>query len=163
MQIGWIDFSKQDKSNALNVIQSLNEPGVLDELGFGIIRNAFANDFFPGTSTLHTRSKYLYLTANILYEFQKKCVDGKYSAIGNAASFIKKIKEDIDYEEKAVKNVLLKKGDLEGVIGSSSIMVYSFEPSNKGTSSGSSTTVAFSQARYTSSAAASGVTSSLEA
>ena len=120
MQIGWIDFSKQDKSKALNVIQSLNEPGVLDELGFGIIRNAFANDFFPGTSTLHTRSKYLYLTANILYEFQKKCVDGKYSAIGNVAAFIKKIKEDIDYEEKAVKNVLLKKGDLEGVIGSSS-------------------------------------------
>lgn len=120
MQIGWIDFSKQDKSNALNVIQSLNEPGVLDELGFGIIRNAFANDFFPGTSTLHTRSKYLYLIVNILYEFQKNCVDGKYSAIGNAAAFIKKIKEDIDYEEKAVKNVLLKKGDLEGVIGSSS-------------------------------------------
>ena len=80
MQLGWLDFSKQDKSNAMNVIRSLDEPGVLDELGFGIIRNAFANDFFPGTSTLHTRSKNLYLTYYMLYEYQKKCVDGKYSS-----------------------------------------------------------------------------------
>lgn len=119
MQLGWIDFSKEDKSNAINVIHSLNEPGVLDELGFGVLRNAFANDFFPGTSTLHTRSKYFYLIPYLLFEFQKKCADGKYPANGNAASFIKKIREDIDAEEKKTKNLLLKKGDLEGVIGSS--------------------------------------------
>ena len=117
MQLGWIDFSKEDKSNAINVIHSLNEPGVLDELGFGVLRNAFANDFFPGISTLHTRSKYLYLIPYLLFEIQKKCADGKYP--GNAASFIKKIREDIDVEEKRTKNLLLKKGDLEGVIGSS--------------------------------------------
>lgn len=119
MQLGWIDFSKEDKSNAINVIHSLNEPGVLDELGFGVLRNAFANDFFPGISTLHTRSKYLYLIPYLLFEFQKKCADGKYPANSNAASFIKKIREDIDAEEKRTKNLLLKKGDLEGVIGSS--------------------------------------------
>ena len=34
MQLGWIDFSKEDKSNALNVINSLKDKGVLDELGF---------------------------------------------------------------------------------------------------------------------------------
>lgn len=119
MQLGWIDFSKEDKSNAINVIHSLNEPGVLDELGFGVLRNAFANDFFPGTSTLHTRSKYLYLIPYLLFEFQKKCADGKYPVNGNASSFIKRIREDIDAEEKKTKNLLLKKGDLEGVIGSS--------------------------------------------
>lgn len=119
MQLGWIDFSKEDKSNAINVIHSLNEPGVLDELGFGVLRNAFANDFFPGISTLHTRSKYLYLIPYLLFEIQKKCAEGKYPVNGNAASFIKKIREDIDVEEKRTKNLLLKKGDLEGVIGSS--------------------------------------------
>ncbi len=119
MQLGWIDFSKEDKSNAINVIHSLNEPGVLDELGFGAIRKAFANDFFPGTSTLHTRSKYLYLIPYLLFEIQKKCADGKYPVNGNAAAFIKKIREDIDTEEKKTKNLLLKKGDLDGVIGSS--------------------------------------------
>lgn len=119
MQLGWIDFSKEDKGNAINVIHSLDEPGVLDELGFGVLRNAFANDFFPGISTLHTRSKYLYLISYLLFEFQKKCVDGKYYDSINAASFIKKIREDIDAEEKRTKNLLLKNGDLEGVIGSS--------------------------------------------
>ena len=58
MQLGWIDFSKEDKSNALNVINSLKDKGVLDELGFGIIRQAFANYLFPGTSTIQTRAKY---------------------------------------------------------------------------------------------------------
>lgn len=123
MQLGWIDFSKEDKSNAMNIIHSLNEPGVLDELGFGAIRNAFANDFFPGTSTLHTRSKYFYLIPYMLFEFQKKYAEGKEVAYGNPASFIKKIRKDIDDEEKKTKNLLMKaakdSNEIEGVIGSS--------------------------------------------
>ncbi|MBB5218281.1 hypothetical protein DYE49_05945 [Treponema rectale] len=123
MQLGWIDFSKEDKSNAMNIIHSLNEPGVLDELGFGAIRNAFANDFFPGTSTLHTRSKYFYLIPYMLFEFQKKYAEGKEIAHGNPAAFIKKIRKDIDDEEKKTKNLLMKvakdSSEIEGVIGSS--------------------------------------------
>ena len=123
MQLGWIDFSKEDKSNAMNIIHSLNEPGVLDELGFGVIRNAFANDFFPGISTLHTRSKYLYLIPYMLFEFQKKFSEGKEISVGNPAVFIKKIRKDIDDEEKKTKNLLMKiaedEAEIEGVIGSS--------------------------------------------
>ena len=122
MHLGWIDFSKEDKSNAMNIIHSLNEPGVLDELGFGILRNAFANDFFPGISTLHTRSKYLYLIPYMLFEFQKKCKDGKFSVNGNSATFIKKIQSEIDNEEKKIKNLLMKNTENnkdEGIIGSS--------------------------------------------
>ncbi len=120
MQLGWIDFSKEDKSNALNIINSLNEPGVLDELGFGILRNAFANDFFPGTSTLHTRAKYLYLVSYMLYDFQKQCAEGRFPATGNAASFINELRGKIDKEELKTKNLLVEKGDLDGVFGSSS-------------------------------------------
>lgn len=46
MQFGWIDFSKEDKKNAINIINLMKEKGVLDELGLGAIRQAFANYFF---------------------------------------------------------------------------------------------------------------------
>ena len=36
----------------------LSEQGAVDELGTGIVRDAFANYFFPGTSTIQTRAKY---------------------------------------------------------------------------------------------------------
>ncbi|KRQ85836.1 hypothetical protein ABG79_02374 [Caloramator mitchellensis] len=33
--IGWVDFSKEQRSNVLNVINLLSEPGAVDELGIG--------------------------------------------------------------------------------------------------------------------------------
>jgi hypothetical protein len=56
MQLGWIDFSKEDRQKAFDVINLLSEQGAVDELGIGVIRDAFANYFFPGTSTIQTRS-----------------------------------------------------------------------------------------------------------
>lgn len=57
MQLGWIDFSKEDRQKAFDVINLLSEQGAVDELGIGVIRDAFANYFFPGTSTIQTRAK----------------------------------------------------------------------------------------------------------
>ena len=57
MQLGWIDFSKEDRQKAFDVINLLSEQGAVDELGIGVIRDAFANYFFPGTSTIQTRWK----------------------------------------------------------------------------------------------------------
>ena len=56
MQIGWIDFSKSDRDKVLGVIQLFAEQTAMDELGIGTVRDAFANIFFPGTSTIQTRS-----------------------------------------------------------------------------------------------------------
>lgn len=46
MQLGWIDFSKEDRQKAFDVINLLSEQGAVDELGIGVIRDAFANYFF---------------------------------------------------------------------------------------------------------------------
>ena len=43
----------------LEIVDLFREKGTLDELGIGAIRDAFADRFFPGTSTLHTRARYL--------------------------------------------------------------------------------------------------------
>lgn len=76
MQLGWIDFSKEDRQKALDVINLLSEQGAVDELGIGIIRDAFANYFFPGTSTIQTRAKYFLIVPYVLRE----AVDGRYPA-----------------------------------------------------------------------------------
>ena len=58
MPLGWIDFSKSERSKVLSVLNLLSESGTLDELGIAQIRDGFANLFFPGTSTIQTRAKY---------------------------------------------------------------------------------------------------------
>ena len=60
MQLGWIDFSKSERSKVLNVLDLLSEAGTLDELGIAPIRDGYANLFFPGTSTIQTKAKYFF-------------------------------------------------------------------------------------------------------
>lgn len=43
----------------LRLVDLFREKGTVDDLGIGSIRDAFADHFFPGTSTLHTRPRYL--------------------------------------------------------------------------------------------------------
>ncbi len=54
------------------VINLLSEKGAVDELCFGIIRDGFADYFFPGTSTVQTRAKYYLLVPYILKETVKQ-------------------------------------------------------------------------------------------
>lgn len=108
MQLGWIDFSKEDREKVLDVINLLQEEGAVDELGIGIIRDAFSNYFFPGTSTVQTRAKYLLIVSYIL----KEAADGLY---GN--EFLQIMKR-IDMEEKNCGLLFMKNCPSEdGIIG----------------------------------------------
>ena len=42
----------------LDVIELFREKETRDELGIGVVRDAFADAFFPGTSTIQTRARY---------------------------------------------------------------------------------------------------------
>lgn len=68
MQLGWVDFSSEERDKALGILHSLSESGAVDELGFGIVRDAFSDVFFPGTSTLLTRAKYYLVVPYIISE-----------------------------------------------------------------------------------------------
>lgn len=72
MQIGWIDISKEQRNKVLSVLRLLAEPGALDELGIGTIRDAFSDIFFPGTSTIQTRAKYLFIIPYIMLELERE-------------------------------------------------------------------------------------------
>ena len=99
MQLGWVDFSKADREKVLDVMNLLQEQGAVDEIGIGLIRDAFANYFFPGTSTVQTRAKYFLIVPYILQE----AVSGKY---GNQ---VNTILQKIDYEEKNCGLLLYQK------------------------------------------------------
>ena len=68
--IGWIDFSKEQRNKVLSVINLLSEPEAIDELGIGVIRDGFSDIFFPGTSTIQTRAKYFLIVPYLLNELE---------------------------------------------------------------------------------------------
>jgi len=76
--LSWIDFSDEDHKRAQDYLRSLSE-GTLDELGFGIIRDAFADIFFPATSTIMTRARYFILVPSIYLAVLEQ---GDYGAKG---------------------------------------------------------------------------------
>lgn len=54
----WLDFSDRDRKRALDAVDLFREEDTRDELGLGVIRDAFADRLFPGTSTIQTRIRY---------------------------------------------------------------------------------------------------------
>ena len=72
MHLGWIDFSKSERSKVLSVLDLLQEKGTLDELGIAPIRDGFANIFFPGTSTIQTRAKYFLIVPYALRDLERE-------------------------------------------------------------------------------------------
>lgn len=109
MQIGWIDFSDKDRKRAIDVLHLLGE-GAVDELGIGVVRDAFADYFFPGTSTIQTRAKYFFL---VPYALRSACA--KYP---NAS--VRQVMAEMSKLEKQSAQVMKKdNGEEPGIIGAS--------------------------------------------
>ena len=110
MQLGWIDFSKTERSKVLGVLELLGQ-GTLDELGIAAIRDGFANLFFPGTSTIQTRAKYFFLVPYIMKTLER-------SGVGDP----RQLKKILDEEEHSCGQLLLDQNEDEnGLIGSRSL------------------------------------------
>ena len=56
--LSWLDSSEHERRTVMQLVSALNEPGTLDELGIGSIRDTFSDELFPGTSTIQTRARY---------------------------------------------------------------------------------------------------------
>lgn len=57
----WLRFDDAQAQQARELVRALQEPGTLDSLGIGGIRDGISDLLFPGTSTLHTRARYFLL------------------------------------------------------------------------------------------------------
>ena len=69
--IGWVDFSSEHREKVKSVIDLLSTPGVIDELGIGVIRDSFSDSLFPGVSTIQTRAKYFLTIPRIFKDYEK--------------------------------------------------------------------------------------------
>lgn len=72
MYLGWIDFSRSERDKIIQTLKLLEKPAALDELGIGVIRDAYADILFPGISTLQTRAKYFVLIPYIFAWAEKE-------------------------------------------------------------------------------------------
>lgn len=79
MQLGWIDFSRNERNKIMQTLKMLEKSTALDELGIGVIRDRYADILFPGISTLQERAKYFvlipYLFALAENEKFRKAID----------------------------------------------------------------------------------------
>lgn len=57
--LAWVDYSSAHRDDMDRLLDAFRDKGTVDELGIGTIRDTFSDALFPGTSTLHTRARYL--------------------------------------------------------------------------------------------------------
>jgi hypothetical protein len=63
--VTWLDFRADDLSQARDFIRSLQEEGVIDELGFLALLGRFSDLLHPATTTLMRSARYFYFVAGI--------------------------------------------------------------------------------------------------
>jgi hypothetical protein len=114
-QLGWVDFSSTDREQVTKILAMIREPGTLDELGIGQIRDAFADLLFPGFSTIQTRAKYLITVPRIFRDYHLLSVAEKKR--NPLEKYLKECEDDVAQQ-------LVKKhgiGKEKGIIGSTMI------------------------------------------
>jgi hypothetical protein len=104
----WLDYSEAQKRQMLDVISLFREKTTRDELGIGTIRDAFADLFFPGTSTIQTRARYFLFIPWIYLEMEKRRTPSA------------KVKQDAEWREYNLIDALQRSGATEGLIGARS-------------------------------------------
>jgi hypothetical protein len=103
--LAWLDHSEVQRRRMMEVIGLFREKGTVDDLGLGSIRDTFSELLFPGTSTLHTRAKYLLF---VPWVFRTLEDDGVSSSRGW---------QQLKDREIQLIYALLAGGEGEGVVG----------------------------------------------
>lgn len=101
--IAWLDTSREDQQRMREIVRLFIQQESRDELGIGQIRDALSDSLFPGTSTLHTRARYLLLVPWCYLAAQAK---------GGAD-----LERRVDANERRLIETLKKADATEGLIG----------------------------------------------
>jgi Family of unknown function (DUF6361) len=104
--LAWLDNSREDQQRMRELIGLFSDKESLDELGIGQVRDAFSDLLFPGTSSLHTRARYLVI---VPWCFQAA---ERHGRTGVAMASL------VETNERSVIATLKKAGVSEGLIGS---------------------------------------------
>lgn len=101
----WLDYSEKERQRMLDILSTFKEHETRDELGIGVIRDAFSDMLFPGTSVIQTRARYFLFVPWIYKSLEEKKV------------LSSKIERRARDEEVRLIYALLESNDTNGVIG----------------------------------------------
>jgi hypothetical protein len=101
----WLDFDEPARQRMREIVEMLREPGSIDELGLGRIRDAFSDRFFPGTSVLWRRARYLLF---VPWTYQLLEREGYRQTTAEAAA------RSI---QRSLRNGIFDSNDRDGLIG----------------------------------------------
>lgn len=93
MRIGFIDYSHEERNRILSTLKMPGDQTALDELGVGVIRDAYADILFPGISTPQTRAKSFVLVPYIFMIAKEQAQKGK---IRSGKEFLQRVNETED-------------------------------------------------------------------
>src|SRR5579862_2433842 len=79
----WLDFSDAERKRAMQVLELLSRHETRDELGLGAIRDAFAEEMFPGISTVQRRARYFLFVPWTYREIERRW-PGRADALARA-------------------------------------------------------------------------------
>lgn len=103
--LSWLDSSRDEQRRMRELLNLFAETENRDELGIGQIRDAFSDLLFPGTSTLHTRARYLII------------VPWCYLAAIRRRGYGVRLAAAVDANERAVIRTLKNDQVTDGLIG----------------------------------------------
>ena len=103
--LGWLDLDSAASERVGELLRALDEPGTLDVLGLGTVRDAFSGMLNPGTSTIQTRLRYFLFVPWICAGLEAQRVP--------AAEFPRRLRDD----EARLIDCLRHLGRNQGVIG----------------------------------------------
>jgi hypothetical protein len=104
-ELSWLSQSDEERRKVLDVIDLFRDRDTRDELGLGVIRDGFADHFFPGTSTIQTRARYFLIIPWVYQRVEQKWAGT--AGIGARAAT----------EERRLIDALLNSNDSDGAIG----------------------------------------------
>jgi len=78
--VTWLDFRANDLSQARDFIRSLQEEGVIDELGFLALLGRFSDLLHPATTTLMRSARYFYFVSGIYRLLEREGVRASHVA-----------------------------------------------------------------------------------
>lgn len=111
MQLGWVDYSNEERNKVVSILRMLGVQTALDEIGVGTVRDSFADKLFPGISTIQTRAKYFVLLPYLFGSAEKQ----RYDKRSDVLVWINR------QEEQMVNTLVMNsKAKADGIIGSRS-------------------------------------------
>jgi len=107
--LSWVDVSEHQQRRMMELLSSWRETETLDELGVGTIRDAFSDFFFPGTSTIQTRARYMLFVPWMYLDLEEQKVPSHRIA-----------ERARDSEADIIESLAHAAPDEEGIIGARS-------------------------------------------